>query len=386
MNPTDEQLRLRLHAAIDAYADDGSPALDPAALIASGTRLVRRRRLAVAGVVSATVGAVALAATAVVGPFDGASDVRPGGTTTGTVTSAPGPASATLTLPGSGVADGTEGTTFVVKVGPAALADDGAPVDQSREEVGYYVEDATGRPRLLAGASTEGLANRATLWHGGGDVVLGLVPADAAAVGLLPGRDGNTGGSSLDGPRRLPGTRWSAVAFRLDRVPAVGERDYAVVWWRTDGTPVTNDEVGSSVSFPASGEGISVWALPGQDAIGLRSRGGGSATLLSALGASSELDASTYREDATGTPSTLSGHLARVFVLRGAVTDVQATYAPGLTRARPVQVRRWPALDLTLVLAEADVSGTPVTAGHNPTLVSVLTWTDASGRTRTHRT
>lgn len=81
MTTTEDQFRLALHEAIDAYAEHTHAAVDAAALVESGTRAVHRRRLAVLCGSSITVGLIAALGIILLGSERGSEAVRPAGTT-----------------------------------------------------------------------------------------------------------------------------------------------------------------------------------------------------------------------------------------------------------------------------------------------------------------
>ena len=115
MNLSEDQLRAELH---DSLAATGRhlPTVDAVEVVAEGRRVVRRRRVAA---VSATATVAAVLAIGIGVTLGGASrrDDRPGTTRTSISTSVDG--SATLTLPGSQAADGTEATAM--RLWPAAM-------------------------------------------------------------------------------------------------------------------------------------------------------------------------------------------------------------------------------------------------------------------------
>ena len=81
----------------------------------------------------------------------------------------------------------------------------------------------------------------------GDDIVLGLVPDDAVRAGLLTTATTGSFTGAPENPVPLPGTGYSAVGFRLADSPPPGPDDLEPIWWRADGTPVTNTETGTGV-------------------------------------------------------------------------------------------------------------------------------------------
>ena len=383
MNLSEDQLRTELHDSL-AATGPGLPAISAADVVSSGSRIVRRRRIAATSATATVAAVVAIGLGATLGGDSARTEVVGSLTTSNRVTV---DGSATLTLTGTRVAGGTEATEFVVRIGPRAVPPAKAVTMIPPGDVGFYAKDASGALQYIGGSTTDGLGRRATLGHAGSDVVLGIVPDDAVDVGLLPGHDGGTGGSSQDEVRRIPGTGYSAFAFRLNDVPRGDAAEFQVMWWRADGTPVTNDGAGSAVRFGTSTGDYGLWALPGADLVGYRAPGGGGTTLLSNLYSEGvgDFDATRdYVEDSTKTPATTSGHLVHLYVVRGRVGDVGGTYSSAVVDAAPLQSRYLPAVDGTVVLASARLPEAPVSAGTTPPLLTRLTWTDAKGAAQSH--
>lgn len=149
----DERFRADLRAALDDAAGGVAP-LDAAALVATGGRTVRRRRLTAATV------AVAIA-------LVGALAVLPGlGQRLATPIAPPTGRGVTLTLPLT-TATGTPDTTFTVTALPDGTVE--------------YAAVRDGLPVHLGGSSLAGLDGQATLTTAGDDIVLGLFPTRPSA-------------------------------------------------------------------------------------------------------------------------------------------------------------------------------------------------------------
>jgi hypothetical protein len=370
MSTSEDQLRTDLHDAL-SQAGPGLPHVDAAALLDTGHRAVRRRRLAAGAGLAAFAAVVAVGASVLSGS-DRAADLRPGVSTAVRAT-----ASATLELPGPQAAGGIDATRFVVRIGPDAMPRvDGAP--PASADLAYYAL-VDGREQLLGGSSTAG-AGRATFGHGDGtDVVIGIVPGDAVDASLRG--DGVITGHAASPLVAVPGTGFKAIAFRLTEIPR-SSPDIKPIWWRADGTPVTNEAAGSVLRFATPAGPVDLWAVPAADLVGQRSAGGGGTTFLSQLFSDgvADLDATAdYVWDATQTPPVVRATPVHLYVIRGRMQDVTGTYSPRVVKQAALQTRYWPTIDATVVLARAELPETPATQGENLPLLTRLAWTDAAG-------
>jgi hypothetical protein len=371
MNTSEDQLRAELHDSLSA-AGTHLPHVDAGALVDSGHRIVRRRRLVAVGGVAAFSAVVAVGVSAL-GALDRAAELRPG-----VSTPARGTASATIELSGPRVVGGIDATRFVVRIGPGAMPPlDGAP--SSGADLAYYAL-VDGREQLLGGSSTNGLTGRATFGHADGtDVAIGVVPGDAVDASLLG--DGTSSGHSASPLVRVPGTAFKAIAFRFNEIPA-DSSDIRPIWWRADGTPVTNDGAGSVVRFASAEGDVDLWALPAADLVGQRTAGGGGTTLLSHLFAEGVADLDATRDyvwDERETPAVVKADPVHLYVIPGRASDVRGTYSPKVLHWSAIQTRYWLAIDATVALARAELPETPATRGGTIPLLSRLTWTDAKG-------
>lgn len=357
MTTTDEQFPLSLALALDAAARDVAP-LDLDGVLDAGRRAVRRRRLA------ASAGVVAAAALLVLGGWDA---LRPAHVAVPAAPADPAapaaPVTARLELPGHVPLGGSEATSFQVSIRRGREAD-----------VEYSALDADGRLVSRGSASSTGLGRKATLGWGGDDIVLGIVPDDAVAVDLL--ENGNVSGHTWDGPKPLPGTGYSAVGFRLYEVPR-GTPTLTPLWWRTDGTPASNTEVGSVVTLPALGGRADVWALPTENRLGLRTPTGASTTILAGDERVRTVGVGHFVEDATR--GVVSGRRAQAYLIGGRVSAVRGTYAAAAV-GQPLEIAYWPELNVTVAFAQAEFPerrGTPATL--QDALLTHLAWQDAAG-------
>lgn len=359
MNSTDEQFRVDLNDALDASAHDVLP-LDPTALVDAGARRVRQRRLAgVAGVAAAAV---------VVG----------------------GGGWAALNLPDQPVA-GTPTPSLPRVLGsvdvkvpetPPESPDAVNPASTFRVTV---TEDDTIQFAQLSdtgstvlGQAKAANASTATIgWFPASqDVLILVVPQDAVRVGLL--QSGDTGGySSIDAPVDIPGTTLRAFGFRLADVPRGDNPTFEAIWWRADGSAVTDKEVGVGKQVSLASATVSAWALPQADIIGLDSPDGGTSTVRSD-GPDARLTVLEARSTTLNQDKTSTSGQTTLALIKGAVTDVAVTYAEAALTVDAEVIQPWPELDATLVVSRARVIDVPGPE-EAPASVVRITWTDAHG-------
>lgn len=360
MNTTDEQFRATLTHALDDAADGIAP-FDTAALVDAGARHVRSRRLATGA--AAMVGVLALAGG---GWAFLAQDRQP-------LVAAPQPTASTApwrTAAVQATLDLSEG--IVSGVNPATeftvtlLPDDTLVMAQVQDGTSTELQ------RLpLKGRSTVGWTPQY------GDVALGVVPADAVDVSLI--ETGKTGGWAGPQLADLPGTGLKAVGFRLHQLPDPNPV-LSMVWWRADGTPVTNDEVGTARRVELGREQVTAWALPQAGWGGLHHPDGGSTTLLEnvADGRLTVLDGGSYMDNqAEGTFSATYWFAA---IVRGTITDAEPQYDDPRLVEEAVATQAWPEMRGTLVVGHAVLPpqpGGPTDGGPNG--LSGMAWTDADG-------
>lgn len=344
----DAQFRSDLADALEDAARDVGP-FDAAALVAVGRRRVARRRLTAGGVLVAFVIAMAGG-----GLLLGRPSQPP-------VMATPTPAPATASLDVGGHA-------FSVSVEP-------------RDTVTYaVVED--GQSLVLARSSIAGLGRKASVGHSDiarfRTVVLGLVPDDAVRVALLD--DGNAGGFGPVTLAPVPGTGYRAFGVELLDEPTA-PADLAVLWWLADGTPLSNLGPGEGLTVPDR-DGVEhvVWLLAAERRIGLEGPYGGGSTILPREDETVFLDASHFREDSTTAPTTYEVSIRSVLVIRGAASDVGATFDDEVVD-REVLVHPWVDVDATVVLVTAELpprSG-PVPESPWPPGLTGVSWLDSTG-------
>lgn len=374
MNTFEDQVRTELHDALSA-AGPALPQVDTADVIDAGHATVRRRRLTAIGGVAAFAVAVAVGASLIGGP-DRASDLRPG-----VSTPARGTAVATLELPGPLAERGIQATRFIVKIGPNAMPSiDGGPTPAG--DLAYYAI-VDGEEQLMGGSSVDGVG--AIFGHGAGtDVVIGIVPADAVEASLQA--DGIMTGQSPSELVAVPGTAFKAIAFRLGEIPTT-EPYIQPIWWRADGTPVTNDGAGTVIRFTHNNLNHDLWAIKSADLYGHRVPGGGGASFLSTLFADgvADIDATSgYIWDSTRTPVVVSGELIHFYVIKGRARELNGTFDSRVKQPFGIQSDYWSDLDATVVLAQGTLPATPATQGETVPLLTRLTWTDAKGAQQSH--
>lgn len=373
MNTTQDEFRLDLADALDASAHDLAP-LDTDALVAAGTRRVRQRRLATVAGVGALAVVVGLGASWLPSLTGTPSPAAP--TPVATAHSA---ATARVELPlNGGTVESNPNITFEVSILPGQEPD-----------LVYSSVAEDGTVTRMGGSSTDGLVGQSTLGTSGDDIVLGIVPSDAVAATLMDPTF-SIGGFTSAGPVDLPGTPWAAVGFRLDS-SAGSIAGVETLWWRADGTPVTNAGSGSSARI-AQGEvvlegrdgakltvpagNLDVWLLPQSRQVGIRGPAGTSSTPLSGDRVQ-VLSATNDLLDETRTPSVALSRITSAYLVSGTAADVTPAWADGL-EAEEVTVVPWPAADRTVVFITANAEGTRAGQPISDALTG-LSWTDADG-------
>lgn len=367
MNTTDEQFRSDLAEALDASAHDVAP-FDTTFLVDAGARRVRQRRIAAGATAAVAVLALAGGGWAVLGrgnePIVAAPTPSPAAPT---APAAPVDATAVLTVPGTQSEGGNPATDFRVRVSGAS--------DLTVEYSQVLDGTTTLLGRTLIGNGAQVLWNTPSK-----DVVLGLVPREATRAGLL--EDANTGGTTAEGDLvDLPGTPYKAFAFRLYSVPAEPSPTLTVMWWLSDGTPVSNNGVGESVVFDEGSDRYSLWALPGDQRIGMDGPDGGWSR--ADWGATSDprvkgIEGTSYVEDQGN--GSYSARLRYIYVIKGELSGVAATFDDDRLVNKRVKTTPWPQMGGTAVFIGADLPTQPgpqVDGG--PLGLTGLTWTDADG-------
>lgn len=370
---TDQQLRDQLSTMLDSKAEAITP-LDTDALIATGARRVRGRRLAtIAGA-----GACALVMGLGVAHLGGLTpSVTPAAPTPTVSTSAQvAPSTVRLTLP-------------VAQLGTRTV--DAAEIDVAITSEGRLAATATAADGTIIdlGESTDPVtAARSTVIRHG-DLVVAAIPRGAVQASLLP--DGSYAGYTQE-MAPLRGTDFAAVAFRLsDLSRPVDSAD--VLWWTSDGTPFSSHGAGTSrqttskalevvspdrqstISRP--GGVLSVWILPKDHLMGLRGPSGSSMTIDD--GGIGPQDASEWLDDATQTPTQRMGRHSLVYLLHGNVSDVTAQWVEA-AQDQTLDVVAWPEVDRTAVFVSGDIVGDATDDHANPKAFTGISWTDEAGQ------
>lgn len=366
MNTTDEQFRATLAHALDDAASDLAP-LEVDALVTAGSRRVRHQRIATGA--AAMVGVLALGGGgwALLNQPRTPQVAEPAPTASPTaLPSAPAdqtPSSATLDLINANEPDVAH--RFEVRYTPG----DAEPL------AWYHLVDGTEKLVATSPPPTPG-QSRVFMTPDVPGVVLGVVPDDSVQATLMAGDEARwlAGG----GPGVVvPGSGLSAVAWLAQEGAGVGETLYAL-WFRADGTPVTDQGTGHAlrVEGPVPTP-VTVWTLPANDFVGVditarRPHGSGDDRF-------SILDA--YLTLASDPAGPYSAELHTVVLFDGTVSDVTALYSVDGLENRQVHVQPWPEQGMTAVVANADVPREmydPSVHGGEPSLAG-FTWTDAEG-------
>ena len=343
----DTQFRAQLADALDEAAGTVPP-LDAAAIVADGTRRVRRRRVT-GGVLAAIVLGVAGAVGVALGPPAPPPFLAP-------PTAVPD-AAVTATV------EGLAGGTYTVTLRPGAVE---------------YAVLVDGRPSVMGRSSLAGPPSRSVVevFDGPPAVVLGVVPDEAARVGLLD--TGNAEGYAAAVLAPLPGTGYAAFGVEFVGTPTLPD-EVTALWWRADGVPVANSGAGDALRVAEVGGDSELWVLPAQGLVGFRGPdGAGGSTPLGSGAHLAALDGSVFFEDATTSPSTVTATFRGVHLLRGAASDVRVAPDPRLT-GTAVVVAPWPSQDATVVVVTGALSPQRGDVSDLVPVVTSLSWVDAAG-------
>lgn len=360
----EDELRTLLHDATEAE----SPAfrdVDTHAVVGTGHRVVRRRRLAMAGGTLAATLVVAVGTWAAVG---------------GSVDRALEEVPATPSRPVTAVLDefsnlsGPDGALVEIP-GPRRVAVTVDPVgtpDLVVTEVG-----TDGTRTAIGSATLRGVPPSGAAWTvagAGAHVLVGVLPAEAAAFQLVTPLGGDGGHASTTVRADLPGTGRQAFAVRFAEAPDAGAVRH-LLWW--DGAGTVRDEAGAVVPSVALGDpaGTTVFVAESLDRVGTFSGDGAS---------SARLDG----EDPSAGPPDLS--MAQqvgdsrvglhVDLVPAGSTAGTFTPASGTTVTQPLTVVTVPGTDLAVLWAgyesPAERRGSPY---------ETVTWTEPDGRVVTQR-
>ena len=340
----EDQLREDLHAATSRPAY-GS--VDPALVIAEGSRLVRRRRLRQGA------GATAAVALLTVGGFlatdhDRTTSAPPAGPSTTVDATATRSAYFNVTQPTN--------RQFVVEVAPEAQAD---------ANVSYYeVEVATKERTLLGRSSTRGLGDGATWGRGDQDprVILGIMPQYAYGMVALFGPEFRGGARTDVSP--VHGTDYQAFLLQADD-PATAEKFQGFVWSTPDQTIQGPDGQLPAARFPSSDrQPVRVWLAPQQQVFGLDRMGIQDVTPIAEPGRFA-VQHSSYRDGGTERGTAFG------LVEKGS-SDVRLRFSDGTTVTRAVETAPLGGTGYDAFLAEAS-------GPEGKVRLLEVSWTDPSG-------
>ncbi len=358
MNTLDEQFRADLAEALDASAHDVAP-FDTSLLVDAGARKVRQRRAAAGAGMAAGVIALAGGGWAVLNQPRQPQVAAPAPT----VTPAPIPSvardtTARLVVPG---AEGSYEVTIQA----------GDPLVVGFAQVIDGTVSGVEKRQFPSGMS---LVGQGTV---DGQVVLGVVPREAVRVNLL--ENGNAGGHGGVVLADLPGTAWKAFGVRLDMAPMAGE-PITAMWWRADGTPVSDNGAGHGATIRDGEDSHLVWALPAENAVGLDGPHGGMTTSPGnvADGRITVLSGGMWVTNQVD--NTYGGDYFYALIVRGTAIDAQAAWDDDRIVDERIIEQPWPEMDSTIVVVSATLPqqhGPQPDGG--PIGLTGLTWTDADG-------
>ena len=366
MNTTDEQFRSDLAEALDASAHDVVP-FDTAFLVDAGARRVRHRRLAAGATAAVAVVALAGGGWTLLNQAPQPLVAAPAPSVSPTPTaSSPADGSVTISAgdPEQYPADYWD---FKIKVVPGSST----PLEF------YRVVDGVERLLLTSAEPTPGKSRLFTT-PDAPSYVLGVGPADATNVTLLDtGRAaGFSGGDHLV---PLGATGWKAFVIHLAQDPGSAS-DLALMWWRADGTPVSDNGAGHGITIRDRDDSYLVWALPGDNRVGIDGPDGGSSTSPgnSADGRLTILRGGLWMTNQVD--NTYGGEYFHAIVVPGSVSKAEATWDDDRIIDERVTTHPWPEMDSTIVVVAATLPPQPGPEPHGgPLGLTGLTWTDAHG-------
>lgn len=365
----EDQVRAQLHGATEAESHAFLD-VDPSAVILSGHRVVRRRRLiAVGGTAAAAVLGGLLAWSALGTGVDRASVPA-------------GPAPTTATAPGGTVVldafsdlAGADGTPLSIP-GPRRVA---VTVDPSRTPDLVYSEvDDTGNLTTIGGSSLDGIGRLAATWGtagAGSHVVAGVLPARARAFQLVTPMTDEGGHPSTTVTAELPVAGRQAFAVRFAE-PSDAEAVRHLLWWGTDG--VVRDEGGAVVPSANLGDpdGTTVFLASTIDRMGTFSRDGGAS--ITTLDASRNSSGRPVLAASRGGADGMTGLF--VVVVPAASTPGAFTPSGATTVSQPLAKVALEGSDRALLWAGYTTA--PTATGSPWTSV---TWTEPGGKVVTER-
>jgi hypothetical protein len=344
---TEEVLRESLGSAADAQAASYAD-IDPAAVLATGHRVLRRRRMVATGGTMAAALVLGAGAWAVLGNQPGTDD-----RTLPATSIRPEPSGGVHTAELSLASDlvGADGTSYE---GPTRVRVD---VDTDR---GAWQALVGGTEVPGAGGSLP--ADGSAVWSTGSQpFVVGLVPATATRVLPVWEGDSPTLSTAL---RPVPGTSWQAVVLWVVG-PRAGSRLVGLDW--TDGTEVRRGD--GSVVPSTSGDGVLVYVDEDSDQFGVLSDDGATVTRLS--------DARTGHRPLvalwTIQPGSDTQTSDYAMLLPDGATDVKGVVSAGATLESSAVWRLAPgsgAVFVARLSAPKDLRGTGI---------DEVTWTGADG-------
>ncbi|QIM20203.1 hypothetical protein G7075_01980 [Phycicoccus sp. HDW14] len=236
----EDRLRTELRGATEAEA----PAfldIDPAAVLGTGRRIVRRRRMAAVGGTLAAVTVLGVGSWAV---LDGSSDRA--------LQEVPAGPSATMTT-GTATADLETSTLEADGNGTSTLPGERIRVTIDRATgVLKWSTLRDGTPRLIEEGRVPSV-QRGVVWRSLSSMklLLGVVPGDAEQFQLVTPTYDEGGHASTTATEALPGTGLKAIAVSFAEV-GDAEAVSHVLWW--DGGLSVQDEDGSTVPSVALGD------------------------------------------------------------------------------------------------------------------------------------
>lgn len=318
--------------------------IDPYAAVLGGRRRLRRRRAGLAGAGLAAAAVVLAVVTQL-----------PGADSRALVPATPSEASTALPR-AEAILESGRGR-YLVRLGPRAGAMD----------VAYLSVAPDGTETEIGGGSLTDLGEGLSYHHAGaGDVILGVMPANATDVSAFFGPDTDSNLDTTLAP--LPGTAYRAFAIGV-RPPLTTDDLWFLLWTDAQGrqrSTAPSDTRSAVFTIPRTADAVVLWGDAGAGSWGLV--GGGLTTVREGT-QTPQLQLAQY-------PAADDGAWQGVYGLVPAgARDIEVTLPPGARLDGFVQGQALEDLDATAFLAVLDEEE----PGATKEWVPRVTWTNADG-------
>lgn len=366
----EDELRAQLRGATDAQSDAFLD-IDTDALLGTGHRALRRRRVAMAGGTAALATVVSLGAWAAFGASgDRAVEQMPATRTSPALITG----SVQTLLDEFGDLSAADGTPLAIP-GPRRVAVQVTP--GGTPDLQYLEVGSDGRTSPLVGSSLDGVGPLSATWRTAGNgshVLMGVLPAQAVQFQLVAPIPDEGGHATSTVTAPIAGTGRQAFAVRFAEA-SDAQATRHLLWWGAD--RVVHDELGAVVPSIALGDadGTVVFVSEAFDRFGTFSDRDGSSSMV--LDGSRNTSGHPVIASGRGTGSRIDGLFAAV-VPAGSVPGT-LTPTAGTTVTNPLSRAVLPGTDLAVLWSRYSYPRTEKGSGY-----SSVTWTEG-GRAVTER-